>query len=84
VRKLAAALGSNEVVDPAAPVAAALRPALEEGPQPLVADLSTSLVNILATAFLVWMIYLLFARAPKARLKEPPADLHITPAKPND
>ena len=84
VRKLAAALGSNEVVDPAAPVAAALRPALEEGPQPLVADLPTSLVNILATAFLVWMIYLLFARAPKARLKEPPADLHITPAKPND
>ncbi len=84
VRKLAAALGSTEVVDPAAPVAAALRPALEEGPQPLVADLPTSLINILATAFLAWMIYLLFARAPKSRLKEPPADLHITPAKPND
>ncbi|MDJ0945436.1 MAG: glycine betaine ABC transporter substrate-binding protein [Kiloniellales bacterium] len=84
IRKLAAALGSTEVVDPAAPVAAALRPALEEGPQPLVADLPTSLINILATAFLAWMIYLLFARAPKARLKEPPADLHITPAKPTD
>ncbi len=84
VRKLAAALGSTEVVDPAAPAAAALRPALEEGPQPLVADLPTSLINILATAFLAWMIYLLFARAPKSRLKEPPADLHITPAKPND
>ncbi len=84
VRKLAAALGSTEVVDPAAPVAAALRPALEEGPQPLVADLPTSLINILATAFLAWMIYLLFARAPKSRLKELPADLHITPAKPND
>ena len=84
VRKLAAALGSTEVVDPAAPMAAALRPALDEGPQPLVADLPTSLINILATAFIVWMLYLLFARAPKARRKEPPADLHITPAGPND
>jgi glycine betaine/choline ABC-type transport system substrate-binding protein len=84
VRKLAAALGSTEVVDPAAPAAAALRPKLKEGPQPLVADLPTSLINIFATAFIVWMLYLLFARAPKTRLKEPPADLHITPAKSNE
>jgi hypothetical protein len=81
---LAAALGSTEVVDPAAPAAPALRPKLKEGPQPLVADLPTSLINIFATAFIVWMLYLLFARAPKTRLKEPPADLHITPAKSNE
>ena len=84
VRKLAAALGSTEVVDPAAPVAAALRPALDDGPQPLVADLPTSLINILVTVFLAWLVYLLFARAPKSRRKEPPADLHITPANPQD
>lgn len=84
VKKLAAALGSTEVVDPAAPVAAALRPALEDGPQPLVADLPTSVINLLAAGFVVWMVYLLFARAPKSRLKEPPSDLHITPANPQD
>jgi osmoprotectant transport system permease protein len=84
VRRLAEALGSTEVVDPAAPAAAALRPQLDEGPQPLVADLPTSLVNILATAFLVWILYLLFARSPKTRLKEPPGELHIRPAKSND
>ena len=84
VRKLSEALGSNEVVDPAAPVASALRPALEEGPQPLVAELPTSVVNLLATIFIAWMIYLLFARAPKSRLKEKPADMHITPAQTNE
>jgi len=64
IRSLAKALGATEAVDPAAPVAAALRPELEEGPQPLVADAATSLVNIAVTIFLVWLVYLLVARVP--------------------
>ena len=65
VRDLAEALGANETVDPAAPTAAALRPELDEGPQPLVADAATSIVNILATLFVVWLVYLLVARKPR-------------------
>ena len=67
VRKLAEAIGSTEAVDPAAPTADALRPELEEGPQPLVADAATSIVNLLVTAFLVYMVYLLVVRAPGHR-----------------
>ncbi len=67
IKSLSNALGASEAVDPAAPVAAALRPVLDEGPQPLVADAATSLVNIAATAFLVWLVYLLVARVPPRR-----------------
>ena len=65
VRDLAEALGASESVDPAAPTSAALRPELEEGPQPLVADAATSIVNLLATLFLVWLVYLLVTRKPR-------------------
>lgn len=64
IRSLSQALGATEAVDPAAPVTAALRPELDEGPQPLVADAATSLVNIAVTVFLVWLVYLLVARVP--------------------
>ncbi|MCG8356663.1 MAG: hypothetical protein MI920_13915 [Kiloniellales bacterium] len=67
VRELAEALGATETVDPAAPTAAALRPELEDGPQPLVADAATSIINILAMLFIVWMVYLLVARSPRQR-----------------
>ena len=69
IHKLAEALGSVETVDPAAPTAVALRPALEEGPRPLVADPATSIVNILVAVFLAYLVYLLVARKPKARRK---------------
>lgn len=83
VRGLSKALGSAELVDPAAPAATALRPELEEGPQPLVADLTASVINLLASFFLIWMVYLLVARAPhhpSAKHDEYASDLHITPA----
>ncbi|MEM7224957.1 MAG: glycine betaine ABC transporter substrate-binding protein [Pseudomonadota bacterium] len=65
IHELAEALGSVENVDPAAPTAAALQPALEEGPQPLVADAATSIVNLAVAIFLAYLVYLLVARKPK-------------------
>ena len=65
IHALAEALGSVESVDPAAPTATALRPKLEEGPQPLVADAATSIVNLLVAVFLAYLVYLLVARKPK-------------------
>lgn len=79
ILELSKALGTAEAVDPAAPVAAALRPALDEGPQPLIADPLTSLVNIVAILFLVWMVYLLVAKQP--RRPDQPSDMHVIPAK---
>lgn len=68
VMKLNAALGSTEVVDPAVTVAPALRPQLQEEPRPLVADAAVSIVNIVVVAFVVWLIYLLFARSPRREI----------------
>ncbi len=68
VMKLNAALGSNEVVDPVVPLAPALRPRLEEEPRPLVADAAVSIVNIVVVAFVIWLIYLLFARSPRREI----------------
>ena len=67
IRSLSEALGATEAVDPAAPVTAALRPELDEGPQPLVADAATSLVNIAVTIFLIWLVYLLVAKIPQRK-----------------
>ncbi|WP_299398337.1 glycine betaine ABC transporter substrate-binding protein [Pelagibius sp.] len=82
VQELSKALGSAEAVDPAAPAAAALRPTLDEGPQPLVADPATSLINLVASLFLVWMVYLLVARPRRA--PDQPSDIRITPARSAD
>lgn len=68
VMKLNTALGSREVVDPVVNIAPALRPALQEEPKPLVADAAVSIVNIVVVAFVVWLIYLLFARSPRREI----------------
>ena len=48
-----------------APALLTLPAVAQEGPQPLVADAATTIVNLAVAVFLAYLVYLLVARKPK-------------------
>jgi glycine betaine/choline ABC-type transport system substrate-binding protein len=78
IKELNAALGADELVDPALPTPPALRPELAAPPQRLEADLWGAVVNLLVLVLVGYLFYLLVAEPSRARRQPPPGE----PARP--
>jgi hypothetical protein len=74
IKALNAALGSNELVDPALPTPPALSPELAAPPQRLEADLWGAVVNLLVLVLMGYLFYLLVAEPRRARRQPPPGE----------
>lgn len=70
IAKLNTALGADELVDPALPIALSLRPTIESGLTAIEADVSISATNLIVIAILVYLFYLFIRKEPKVRRQQ--------------